>query len=63
MAIRAHTIKTAAARLELSERKIRELVSTGELGSVKIGRSRRVTDDQLAAFLSRLQDESEARAA
>ena len=58
MPMRAHTVNIAAELLGLSERKVRELISTGELGSIKIGRSRRVTDEQLAGFLSRLQDEN-----
>ncbi len=55
MAIRAHKIRTAAALLELSERKTRELVSSGELDSITIGRSRRVTDEQLSTYLGRRQ--------
>jgi excisionase family DNA binding protein len=57
---RAHKIKAVAERLDLSERMAKNLVYSGELGSIKIGRCRRVTDEQIAEFLSRRQAASNA---
>ena len=62
MPSRAHKIKTTADKLELSVRKTGELIYSGELGSIKIGRCRRVTDEQLSEYLTRLQNAGNAAA-
>jgi len=44
----------AAQLLNLSRSTIYELMGQGRLGSVKVGRSRRISSGQLAAFLDSL---------
>jgi len=45
----------AAIALKLSVAKVKQLVSSGELPSVKIGRSRRIRQSDLAAFIGGLK--------
>ncbi len=52
----------AAAALGVSRAKIYELLATGELGSVKIGVSRRIPSVDLDIFVSRLRSENGADA-
>jgi excisionase family DNA binding protein len=47
----AYRVPEVAEMLALSVRKVNEMIATGNLGSVKIGRSRRVTSDHIAALL------------
>ena len=47
----------AAGILDLGRSRIFELMATGELESVKIGRSRRIPHGALAAFVERLRSE------
>lgn len=49
-------IPDVMARLAISESKVYELMSTGELRSVKVGRSRRVLSDELERFVAELDD-------
>lgn len=60
MATRAYTVNDAAQRLGLSRRKVYQLIAGGQLGSIKIDKSRRITDEQLTMFLSRLQKANDA---
>jgi excisionase family DNA binding protein len=48
------TVEAAAELLSLGRTTVYELVSTGELESVKIGRSRRVPYDALRRYVDRL---------
>lgn len=45
----------AAERLDLGRTKIFELIATGELESVKIGRARRIPEEALVAYVARLR--------
>jgi excisionase family DNA binding protein len=47
--------ETAGAKLELGRTSIFHLVKTGELRSVKIGRSRRIPADALEEYVERLK--------
>lgn len=47
----AYTIEEAAELLSLSRAQIYRMIDVGDLPSIKIGRSRRVTADQLAVFI------------
>jgi excisionase family DNA binding protein len=44
------------ARLAVGQTKVYELMSSGELRSVKVGRSRRVPSDDLERFVAQLDD-------
>jgi excisionase family DNA binding protein len=50
----------AARALSISRTRIYELMASGRLRSVKIGRSRRIAVDALAAFVSAVSSESAA---
>jgi len=43
-------------RLAVGQTKVYELMSSGELRSVKVGRSRRVPSDDLERFIAELDD-------
>jgi excisionase family DNA binding protein len=43
-------------RLSVGQTKVYELMSTGELRSVKVGRARRVPSDELERFMAELDD-------
>ena len=43
-------------RLAVGRSKVYELMSSGELRSVKVGRSRRVPSDELERFIAELDD-------
>lgn len=43
-------------RLAVGQTKVYELMSSGELRSVKVGRSRRVSSDELERFIADLDD-------
>ncbi|KRA37955.1 MULTISPECIES: helix-turn-helix domain-containing protein [unclassified Nocardioides] len=49
-------IPEVMARLAIGQTKVYELMSTGELRSVKVGRSRRVPSDDLERFVAELDD-------
>ena len=51
------TISEVQEELRLSRSRICELIRSGELPSVKIGRSRRVPRKSIESFLARLLDE------
>ena len=57
----AYTVEEAADLLSLSRAHVYRLLDLGELESVQIGRSRRVTAGQLDAFVRRLEGGSAAR--
>ncbi len=52
-------VRGAAAALSVSPRTVQTLVYSGELPSVKIGRSRRIADADLAAYVARLRNEND----
>lgn len=47
-------VKTTAQILSISRSAVYELIRKGELETVRIGRSRRVTQDQLRNFVAKL---------
>lgn len=49
-------IPEVMARLAVGQTKVYELMSSGELRSVKVGRSRRVPSDELERFVAELDD-------
>lgn len=57
----AYTVEAAADLLSLSRAHVYRLLDLGELGSVRIGRSRRVTAGQLDAFVRRLEADAPVR--
>jgi excisionase family DNA binding protein len=52
------TPEEAASRLRIGRSKVYELLRTGELRSIKIGGSRRITTEALAEFIAGLQEAS-----
>lgn len=55
-----HTIEEAGGRLKLGRSAVYELITSGELESVKIGRARRIPEDALVAFVEKLRGQSTA---
>jgi excisionase family DNA binding protein len=51
----AYTIEEATGLLSLSRAQLYRLIDLGELCTVKIGKSRRVTSKQLDAFVRQLE--------
>lgn len=49
-------IPEVMARLAVGQTKVYELMSSGALRSVKVGRSRRVPSDELERFVAELDD-------
>jgi excisionase family DNA binding protein len=47
----AYTVEEAAKLLSISRSRMYELIQAGTIQSIKIGRSRRITEQQLRAFL------------
>lgn len=54
--VRAYTVEEAANLLHVGRDKIYHLLRTGQLRSIKIGKSRRITEEHLAAFVASLED-------
>lgn len=50
----AYTVEEAGEELSLSRSRIYELIASGDLASVKIGRSRRIRHEALVAYLDSL---------
>ena len=55
------TVKQIEQKLGLGHTKIYELLRTGELPSIKIGRSRRVTSEGVKDFIARKVKEQSSR--
>lgn len=49
----AYTVREAGALLSLSRSLMYELINAGKIDSIKIGKSRRITEQQLQDFLKR----------
>lgn len=52
------TVEVAASLLSMGRSKTCELIASGDLESVTIGRSRRVPVDAIDEFVARLRDEA-----
>lgn len=50
-----YTVEEAAELLSLSRAQLYRLIEVGDLPSIKIGRARRVSADQLHVFIRRLE--------
>ncbi|OLT31889.1 hypothetical protein BJF79_08850 [Actinomadura sp. CNU-125] len=55
--VRAYTVEQVADLLQIGRDKIYELIRTGRLRSVKIGRLRRITERQLDDFVTSLEQQ------
>lgn len=53
---RLHKLPTAQERLGIGRSKIFELIASGELRSVKIGRTRLIPESAIVEFIERLEN-------
>jgi excisionase family DNA binding protein len=53
--LQAYTVEQVAKMLHIGRDKVYHLLRTGQLRSIKIGNSRRITDEHLAAFVASLE--------
>ncbi len=56
MPLQAYTVEQVAKMLNIGRDKVYELLRTGQLRSLKIGKLRRITDEQLAEFVASRED-------
>lgn len=54
----AYCIEEASDLLSLSRAQVYRLIDLGELGTIKIGKARRITSAQLDAFLTACEQQS-----
>jgi excisionase family DNA binding protein len=54
--LQAYTVEQVAKMLHISRDKVYYLLRTHQLRSIKIGKSRRITDQHLADFIASLED-------
>jgi excisionase family DNA binding protein len=54
--LQAYTVEQVAKMLNISRDKVYYLLRTRQLRSIKIGKSRRITDQHLADFVASLED-------
>jgi excisionase family DNA binding protein len=57
--VQAYTVEQVAKMLHVSRDKIYYLLRTGQLHSIKIGKLRRITEQQLAQFVASLEDDGQ----
>ena len=55
--MQAFTVEQVADMLHVGRDKIYYLLRTGQLRSIKIGKSRRITEDHLAEFVASLEEQ------
>jgi excisionase family DNA binding protein len=58
--LEAYTVEEVAKMLHIGRDKVYYLLRTRQLRSIKIGKSRRITSEQLAAFIATLEDHDAA---
>ena len=58
--MQAYTVEQVAKMLNISRDKVYYLLRTRQLRSIKIGKSRRITDEHLAAFVTSLEGDDAA---
>jgi excisionase family DNA binding protein len=58
--VQAYTVEQVAKMLNISRDKVYYLLRTRQLRSIKIGKSRRITDAHLAAFVASLEGDDAA---
>jgi excisionase family DNA binding protein len=56
--LQAYTVEQVAKMLNISRDKVYYLLRTRQLRSIKIGKSRRITDQHLADFVAALEDDA-----
>jgi excisionase family DNA binding protein len=56
MPLQAYTVERVAKMLHIGRDKVYELLRTGQLRSIKIGKLRRITEQHLAEFIASLED-------
>jgi excisionase family DNA binding protein len=56
--MQAYTVVQVAKILHVERDKVYYLLRTGQLRSIKIGKSRRITNRQLAEFVASLEDDT-----
>jgi excisionase family DNA binding protein len=52
---RLYTLEQVAERLQISRRKLYQLIGTGQLRSIKLGSRRRISEDALTEFIAGLE--------
>jgi excisionase family DNA binding protein len=60
--LQAYTVEQVAEMLHVGRDKVYYLLRTGQLRSIKIGKLRRITEQQLAAFIASREDIADASA-
>jgi excisionase family DNA binding protein len=58
--VQAYTVEQVAKMLNISRDKVYYLLRTRQLRSIKIGKSRRITDAHLAEFIASLEGDDAA---
>jgi excisionase family DNA binding protein len=58
--LQAYTVEQVAKMLHIGRDKVYYLIRTGQLRSIKIGKLRRITEEQLAAFIVSLEGDDAA---
>jgi excisionase family DNA binding protein len=58
--LQAYTVEQVAKMLNISRDKVYYLLRTRQLRSIKIGKSRRITDQHLADFVASLEGDDAA---
>jgi excisionase family DNA binding protein len=54
--VQAYTVEEVADLLHIGRDKVYYLLRTGQLRSIKIGKSRRITEDHLAEFVASAEE-------
>jgi excisionase family DNA binding protein len=54
--LQAFTVEQVADMLQVGRDKVYYLLRTGQLRSIKIGKSRRITEEHLAEFVASLEE-------
>ena len=54
--MQAYTVEQVAEMLHVGRDKVYYLLRTGQLRSIKIGKLRRITEEQLVAFIASRED-------
>ena len=57
--MQAYTVEQVAELLHIGRDKVYYLLRTGQLRSLKIGKLRRITDQQLAEFVASAEDRTD----
>jgi len=53
--LQAYTVEQVAKMLHIGRDKVYQLLRTGQLRSIKIGKLRRITEEQLADFITSVE--------